>query len=190
LEIPQGRYSNSFLEICYHKRDSKSFLDTKLGFASSEEVILNMRQFKIKYNNVPIEYKSTPEYIKAINKIKEWKQNIFNFPLSLSRLNLKWLPILPNNIKTLYCGNNQLIKLSYLPKTLEVLSCYKNQLTHLPQLPNTLKTLHCGYNNLTSLPTLPNNLQVLYCNNNRLTELPNFSPDKFIILYCGKNQLN
>jgi Leucine-rich repeat (LRR) protein len=55
------------------------------------------------------------------------------------------LPTLPQNLKLLYCDNNQLTSLPSLPQNLEILDCYSNK--------------------LTSLPTLPQNINIYYSNN-------------------------
>jgi len=86
--------------------------------------------------------------------------------------NLSSLPILPENLKELYCSYNKLTSLSILPENLEKLYCGNNNLTSLPFLPKNLKTLGCYCNNLTSLPILPEKLQLLKCQYNNLTSLP------------------
>ncbi len=117
----------------------------------------------------------------AIHYVNDWINNTnisgnFDYPLQLQELGLTELPILPNNIKTLYCFNNQLTELPSLCSltNLETLYCSGNQLTELPSLASliNLETLYCGGNQLTKLPTLPNNLLYLDCHNNKLTELP------------------
>jgi Leucine-rich repeat (LRR) protein len=134
-----------------------------------------MRQFKINHTRykVPIEYKSTPEYKKAIDRIKIWKQHEnISEALDLSRLKLRWLPSLPNNLQKLYCFDNHLTSLPYLPTTLEYINCGVNKITSLPHLPNSLQVLSCVFNKITSLPKLPIKLQVLHCVFNKITSLP------------------
>jgi Leucine-rich repeat (LRR) protein len=146
-----------------------------------------MKQFKIQHNKyiVPEEYKSTLEYKTAINRINKWKEN---YMLDLYSLNLKWLPpLLPRNLKELYCGWNKLTRLPNLPKGLQYLNCGWNQLTSLPNLPN-LQRLDCSDNKLTSLPNLPN-LQRLDCSNNKLTSLSNLPKGLLLLKYQG-NKLN
>ena len=52
---------------------------------------------------------------RAIQKINNWiRRGNINKPLNLSRLGLTSLPLLPSNLKILYCGNNQLTSLPAL----------------------------------------------------------------------------
>ena len=80
--------------------------------------------------------------------------------LDLSSKKLKVLPDLTRfiKLKSLYCGNNQLIELNNLPNTLVELYCGNNQLTKLNNLPNTLTILQCSNNQLIELNNLPNTL--------------------------------
>src|SRR5438067_2056340 len=87
----------------------------------------------------------------AKHRINEWIQN--NDPdqvLDLSKLSLKVLPNLPNNLKKLNCSHNQLTQLPDLPHC-QSLSCRKNQLTQLPVLPHCQK-LCCDYNKYLYIP--------------------------------------
>jgi hypothetical protein len=60
-----------------------------------------------------------------------------------------------------------------LPQNLKILFCYNNQLTLLPNLPQNLEALFCYNNHLTSLPTLPQKLQQLYCSDNPIYKIVN-----------------
>ena len=95
--------------------------------------------------------------------------------------------ILPNLLKELICGNNDLTSLPDLPNLLETLWCNNDNLTSLPDLPESLVELRCFDNRLTSLPKLPNSLEILDCNDNQLVSLPEL-PNSLKELYCG-NQL-
>lgn len=101
---------------------------------------------------------------------------------------LRTLPVLPNGLKVLVCGNNQLLALSELPETLRELHCENNQLQSLPTLPNGLKVLDCGINQLLALPALPNGLRKLHCRNNQLPSLP-VLPGTLEVFYCYNNPL-
>jgi len=92
----------------------------------------------------------------AIQRINEWiRNNDYNIELDFNYLNLITLPVLPNNLKYLYCSNNQL--------------------TILPTLPNSLVILNCSYNQLSELPELHNNLIKLNCYNNQLNYITQFT---------------
>jgi len=77
------------------------------------------------------------------------------------------LPTLQQNLKVLYCSNNQLTSLHTLPQNQEILNCSNNQLTLLPTLPENLEELFCCNNpiyeivNNDSLITIKQNIQTL-----------------------------
>ena len=98
--------------------------------------------------------------------------------------------ILPNSLKKLYCGYNNLTSLSNLPNSLQKLYCSYNELTSFTnfQLPKSLEELYCSNNKLTSLPDLPNSLEYLYCDKNKLILLPEL-PNSLEILNCIDNKL-
>lgn len=98
------------------------------------------------------------------------------------------LPELPKTIKTLYCGDNQLVSLPTLPDSLLYLDCSENVLTSLPALPNSLCTLICDYNELLTLPNLPASMVHLECSRNNLTGFPAL-PDSLTYLKCDHNDL-
>jgi len=142
----------------------------------------------------------------ANQRIRQWQQRgDTSISLDLSNLNLTNLPPLPNGLQILYCGNNQLTKITPssrrkpwdlsdsslpdLPNTLQILYCGNNQLTSLPTLPTSLQKLYCNINQLINLPTLPNTLQELDCYINKLTSLPDL-PINLQKLNCRDNKLN
>ncbi len=98
------------------------------------------------------------------------------------------LPNLPENLKTLICGNTGLVSLPILPKQLSILKCYSNSLTTLPILPETLTYLDCNSNQLVHLPQLPTSLINLQCYMNQLIDLPEL-PQKLMWFSCYTNQL-
>ena len=98
------------------------------------------------------------------------------------------LPDLPNSLIKLLCMYNKLTSIPDLPNSLIELTCYNNKLASIPDLPNLLIKLHCGYNKLTSLPDLPNSLKYLYTYHNKLTSLPDL-PNSLYDLYCHNNKL-
>jgi len=93
-----------------------------------------------------------------------------------------------DNLKLLWCMNNQLTNLSALPASLIRLECQNNQLSFLPTLPNTLKYLECGANQLIGLPNLPNSLQTILCYDNQLTSLPTL-PNNLLSINFSNNQI-
>jgi Leucine-rich repeat (LRR) protein len=109
---------------------------------------------------------------------------IFNFYM----YNLDKLPVLPNGLKELECGYNDIIELPKLPNGLIKLYCCGNRLTELPELPSRLIRLACYNNKLTELPELPDGLEELYCYNNNLSELPELS-NGLTRLYCDHNPI-
>ena len=98
------------------------------------------------------------------------------------------IPKLPDSLKSLHCGGNELYSLPKLPDSLIELSCLYNQLTELPKLPNGLISLYCNNNNITSLPKLPESLKRLNCYDNQLTSLPKL-PESLERLNCRYNNL-
>ncbi|MFN3404696.1 MAG: T9SS type A sorting domain-containing protein [Cytophagaceae bacterium] len=104
---------------------------------------------------------------------------------------LKTLPILPNTLTHLECGDNpELSSLpDVLPGSLSILWCYNNSLSSLPSLPGSLVQLSCFDNKLKSLPALPSGLKYLQCGNN--PELNNFPelPGSLLSFECNNNQL-
>jgi hypothetical protein len=93
------------------------------------------------------------------------------------------LPILNENLKILYCSNNQLTCLPSLNESLEELNCSNNQLTCLPILNENLQILNCSNNQLTCLPSLNKHLQILYCSINQLTCLPSLNKNLKVLYY-------
>ncbi len=96
--------------------------------------------------------------------------------------------VLPVNLDTLICGNNQISSLPALPITLQYLACYNNRLDSLPVLPDSLRHLDCDYNQLQNLPALPNKLSFLNCMSNNLANLP-VLPSSLQYLECSGNNL-
>ena len=60
-----------------------------------------------------------------------------------------------------------------LPQNLKELFCHDNQLTALPTLPQNIKKILCSHNQLAVLPTLPQNLEILICSHNPVYEIVN-----------------
>ena len=100
------------------------------------------------------------------------------------------LPALPQNLKELYCSNNQLTLLPALPQNLTILDCSDNQLTLLPALPQNLTILHCSDNRLNLLPYLPQNLKNLHYNNNPIHKIVNDINNSFIQIKKSMRILN
>ena len=94
-----------------------------------------------------------------------------------------------NNLKTLYCKDNNLTSLPKLPSTLIMLSCDNNLLLSLPVLPNKMRSISCDYNQLTSLPIMPDSMAVFTCTHNNITSLPTLKPI-LKYLYCSNNPLS
>jgi len=89
---------NKYCIICINLIDSSHIRSSR------------MRQFKIsRHDYVPIEYKSTPEWKKAISRINEWKiKSDPKVELDLSSMNLYYLPYLPSKLREVYCGWNHI----------------------------------------------------------------------------------
>ena len=93
-----------------------------------------------------------------------------------------------DELKELYCLDNDLTALGTLPGTLEHLDCSGNGLTTLGTLPAGLLFLDCSRNSLETLETLPDTLEQLNCFDNQLETLENL-PTGLIVLGCSWNQL-
>jgi len=73
-----------------------------------------MKRFRIKRKKyiVPRKYKSSSIYKIATLVVKNWIKNSTNKqPLRLNGLKLQYLPVLPRNLKELWCGDNNFIDL-------------------------------------------------------------------------------
>ncbi len=92
------------------------------------------------------------------------------------------------NLKFLYCPNNQLTNIPVLPDSLLYFFCYSNQLTSLTNLPSTLIGLYCGDNQINSITALPPTLSFLTCESNGLNTLLNL-PENLYYLSCPNNNL-
>jgi hypothetical protein len=90
-----------------------------------------------------------------------------------------------NNLKILWCHDNQLTSLPNLSflENLQELICCNNLLICLPNLNKNLKILNCSNNYLTCLPNLNENLQILNCSINQLTCLPSLNENLYILYY-------
>jgi hypothetical protein len=108
--------------------------------------------------------------------------------LNLVGLGLTGLPPLPNTVRELFIGNNQLTVLPTLPPNLGYLDFTGNQVTALPALPPNLLTIGAGNNRLTVLPALPPYLEELWCEQNQLTALPALPPTLRMIV-CNNNPI-
>ena len=110
--------------------------------------------------------------------------------------------LLPDNIETLYCGNNKFSDFNVSGKTklktlsvqnnanLTTLNCYTNALTSLDYSGCTaLKTLDCANNKLTSLGSVPTSVTKFNCSANQLTALPSL-PSGLQELECAANQFS
>jgi Leucine-rich repeat (LRR) protein len=95
------------------------------------------------------------------------------------------LPKLPNSLKILACGDNELTKVK-LPPQLEELYCSRNQIQRL-DLPASLKILYCYQNKIETL-ILPDTLEELNCGNNQLSTLS--LPGTLKKLDCSKNKIS
>ena len=124
------------------------------------------------------------EYIQEFNDNWDIFERVENLKeLYCSNNQLTSLPSMPN-LRIIRCWNDQLTSLPLMPN-LQFLSCNDNQLTSLPPMPK-LEQLDCVNNQLTSIPLMPN-LKFLNCNDNQLTSLP-LMPN-LEVLYCANNQL-
>jgi uncharacterized repeat protein (TIGR01451 family) len=94
-----------------------------------------------------------------------------------------------DNLRSLYCDNNNLTFLPRLPNLLELLNCDFNNLTSLPNLPNSIVDLFCANNQLIDLPDLPNMMTTFSCYNNSLSSIP-ILPDGLIVFACDSNPIS
>jgi hypothetical protein len=110
--------------------------------------------------------------------------------LNLHGKSLTALPKIPESVKILDCGLNELTSLQTLPTRLERLKCSGNKLSALPSLPDTLQELDCHFNiKLTSLPKLPYSLVSLNCSDCKINALPEL-PRSLEYLICFQNKFS
>jgi Leucine-rich repeat (LRR) protein len=136
-----------------------------------------------------------PITVKYINNTKK-KYNSFEeiedlqnvILLDCCFMNLKQLPLLPQNLQVLNCYNNKIEFLDNLPQNLQILRCYNNQIEKLDNLPQNLQKLYCYKNKLKNLDNLPQNLQGLYCSSNQIINLGNL-PQNLQKLSCHYNKI-
>ena len=122
------------------------------------------------YNKLFENYRINPI---VISSDEDWSKYNTTVNRLIIKYGIKKWPTLFQNLKDLFCSNNQISELTKLPNSLIELSCNNNSLTKLPELPNKLKYLACINNKLTEIPKLPKTLKRLYCENNPLERLPN-----------------
>ncbi len=147
-----------------------------------------------------------PTSLQSLNCSGNQLQSMPSLPAGLAHLDctgnqLTYL-LLPDNIETLYCGNNKFSDFNVSGKTklktlsvqnnanLTTLNCYTNALTSLDYSGCTaLKTLDCANNKLTSLGSVPTSVTKFNCSANQLTALPSL-PSGLQELECAANQLS
>ncbi len=147
-----------------------------------------------------------PTSLQTLNCSGNQLQSMPSLPAGLTSLDctsnqLTYL-LLPDNIETLYCGNNKFSDFNVSGKTklktlsvqnnanLTTLNCYTNALTSLNYSGCTaLKTLDCANNKLTSLGSVPTSVTKFNCSANQLTSLPSL-PSGLQELECAANQLS
>jgi Leucine-rich repeat (LRR) protein len=95
---------------------------------------------------------------------------------------------LPENLKELYCNNNDLYELPKLPSKLEKLNCSNNHIKVIVDLPDTLDSLECSHNEISKIEKLPPSLWSLSCRYNKLTKIDNL-PLNLNILECQFNNI-
>lgn len=120
--------------------------------------------------------------------------SLIALPKSLNSLrldhvyNMRSLPALPIDLKSLSCWEGALTSLPSLTDSLESIDLTTNNLTSIGVLPKGLKSLSVAENKLTSLPPLPPNLESLGCRGNQLSSLPEL-PASLIGISCEYNRL-
>ena len=132
--------------------------------------------------------------------------------LDLSHMELKQIPILPENvtrkIKYLFLNNNNLNDISGIEKyiNMEVLDIEYNNIASLAGLPKGLIELNCKYNQIVNIPHIEKlvrlecgnnkiwklctyeNLETLSCSENRIQSFPPYPRIRKLI--CEKNMVN
>ncbi len=94
----------------------------------------------------------------------------------------------PNNVRILFCDNNQLTTLAGCPNNVRILFCVNNQLTTLAGCPSSVTELYCDNHQLTTLAGCPSSVTKLLCFKNRLTTLVG-CPNSVTYIYYHDNNL-
>ena len=126
-----------------------------------------------------------PDTILVKNLIMSWLAiNNSDIPLNLKKFNIHTLPVLPDTVTNLICGNGYLVYIRSLPPNLERFEChYAPSVRKLPVLPNTLKVLNVTGTAIKSLPLLPLSLTSIYAASTKLEVLPDlYSGIKHIVV--------
>ena len=128
------------------------------------------------------------------NQINEIINNWIKFEntdiiLDLSFNNLDELPVLPENVKHLYCNSNNLKSLKNLPGNLISLKCEGNMLKEIVNLPISLTHLDCYNNDITNI-ILPINLIMLKCNDNDISNLNLLNNLSLRFIDCSDNNIS
>ena len=99
-----------------------------------------------------------------------------------------------NNLRDLYCGNNNLVSLdvSNLYNNLVTISCPGNNINEIifPTRINVIKDLECSNNDLSSLTLTFLRLLTLQCTNNNLTSLNVSNSPTLSLLDIGNNNIS
>lgn len=125
------------------------------------------------------------EYLTAVRELTIGCPALATFPVLPANLEslspgvgtYTTMPPLPNGLRYLYLGGDEVYKLSLpLPASLRYLGIVSGNMSVVPTLPDSLTSLYIQFNQITSLPSLPSSLtrlEVINCLLSSLPPLPN-----------------
>jgi Leucine-rich repeat (LRR) protein len=123
-------------------------------------------------------------------RINEYMEGNNRKYLSLYGLALKELPILPDDIEILNCGNNYITSLGKLPSGLRILYCHYTFITRFENIPPTLKVMNCSGTDITSFEGIPDTLRIIHARDCRELKEINYLPHSLKELYLKESYVH
>ena len=130
-----------------------------------------------------------PDTIIVLDSIRRWLDydNIEQH-LNLKAYNIHTLPPLPDSVKNLLLGNDNLVLIQSLPSSLVNFTCSAcPNVRKIPVLPNTVQYVNFNRSGIYELPEIPINIKSIFASATRISKLPYLYTGIQEIIVSGTN---